>query len=58
MFVARQIVGSDIVESDSQGVIEDANEATKTLGVHPDALRHRMDQLGPNTHPPQIIASH
>ena len=46
MFVARQIARSDDVFSSlPRGVIEDANGAAKTLGVHPNTLRHRMEKL-------------
>jgi formate hydrogenlyase transcriptional activator len=30
----------------TRGVIEGANGAAKTLGMHPNTLRHRMDKLG------------
>jgi formate hydrogenlyase transcriptional activator len=30
----------------SQGVVEGANGAAKTLGIHPNTLRHRMAKLG------------
>ena len=30
----------------SRGVIEGANGAAKTLGMHPNTLRHRMEKLG------------
>jgi len=30
----------------TRGVIEGANGAAKTLGMHPNTLRHRMEKLG------------
>jgi formate hydrogenlyase transcriptional activator len=30
----------------THGVIEGANGAAKTLGMHPNTLRHRMEKLG------------
>jgi formate hydrogenlyase transcriptional activator len=30
----------------TRGVIEGSNGAAKTLGMHPNTLRHRMDKLG------------
>jgi formate hydrogenlyase transcriptional activator len=34
------------VLQESRGVIEGANGAAKTLGMHPNTLRHRMEKLG------------
>jgi len=34
------------VERAPRGVIEGANGAAKTLGMHPNTLRHRMEKLG------------
>jgi formate hydrogenlyase transcriptional activator len=30
----------------TRGVVEGANGAAKTLGMHPNTLRHRMEKLG------------
>jgi len=30
----------------TRGVIEGANGAAKTLGIHPNTLRHRIEKLG------------
>jgi formate hydrogenlyase transcriptional activator len=34
------------VLEETHGVIEGANGAAKTLGMHPNTLRHRMEKLG------------
>jgi formate hydrogenlyase transcriptional activator len=36
------------------GVIEGANGAAKTLGLHPNTLRHRMEKLGIKRSPHRI----
>ena len=40
------------VLQETRGVIEGANGAAKTLGLHPNTLRHRLEKLGikPSTH--------
>ena len=40
------------VLQETRGVIEGANGAAKTLGIHPNTLRHRMEKLGikPSAH--------
>ena len=35
-----------VVLQQTRGVIEGANGAAKTLGMHPNTLRHRMEKLG------------
>jgi formate hydrogenlyase transcriptional activator len=34
------------VLAQTRGVVEGANGAAKTLGMHPNTLRHRMEKLG------------
>ena len=34
------------VLEETHGVIEGSNGAAKTLGMHPNTLRHRMEKLG------------
>ena len=38
----------------TRGVIEGANGAAKTLGMHPNTLRHRMEKLGIKRSPHRI----
>jgi len=38
----------------TQGVVEGANGAAKTLGIHPNTLRHRMAKLGISRTPHHI----
>jgi formate hydrogenlyase transcriptional activator len=38
----------------TNGVIEGANGAAKTLGMHPNTLRHRIEKLGIKRTPHRI----
>jgi formate hydrogenlyase transcriptional activator len=38
----------------THGVIDGSNGAAKTLGMHPNTLRHRMEKLGIKRSPHRI----